>query len=130
MSFTWKENLRVLKYIKCLQIVLFLKKRSIFIFAYGKAGWVSSSQNWPFFVEIINVWPLARLQECPKSLYILGEGFTITLKSTSKSILLRGSFDPNCVKVNEAVIFPWTPKMYDIAQKCYRYDFFLLFLKI
>ena len=32
-----------------------LKKRSIFIFAYGKAGWVSSSQNWPFFVEIINV---------------------------------------------------------------------------
>ena len=62
--------------------------------------------------------------------YIGGGGFAITLKGTLKSILIKGSFDPNWVMDYGAVFFPYTPTMYDIAEKCYRYDFFLLFLKI
>ena len=62
--------------------------------------------------------------------YIGGRGFAITLKGTLKSILIKGSFDPNWIMDYEAVFSPYTPTMYDIAEKCYRYDFFLLFLKI
>ena len=50
------ERRGVLKFITCLQTLLFLSNIFIVHFADGDGGW--GSKCWPFFVEILNGWSL------------------------------------------------------------------------
>ena len=70
---------RVLKFVICLQILLFLNKRSIVHFC----GWGGGgSQNWSFFVAIIDVGPLNGLKLQPiQSLEAVDSSSTSSHKS-------------------------------------------------
>ena len=90
LTSTLKENGQmrgVSKFVTYVQILFFLNKRSIVHFCrlteWGTGHGGQGSQNWSFFVGVINLWPLNDLKLQPIQLLEVTVSFLLHYKATS-----------------------------------------------